>query len=186
MHYHFTSFLFFFSPYKNDPLQYIRPQPKVVTNTASVATPPKLESVKPSSPSKKTPAYRSVSPTRMASPRTEASTSVKPHPLQFVSPQKAKVAAATQGMCSFQAKTIFLSVMTQDSIAAQKKRLKFFLQHQGRRFRYASNRSRNSLSGCHFEVKSQVNSNSPRNSPVTCYYNMPKRSFLFLKRIWSF
>ena len=92
-------FLFFFSPYKNDPLQYIRPQPKVVTNTASVATPPKLESVKPSSPSKKTPAYRSVSPTRMASPRTEASTSVKPHPLQFVSPQKAKVAAATQGMC---------------------------------------------------------------------------------------
>ena len=137
MHYDFTSF-FFFSPYKNDPLQYIRPQPKVVTNTASVATPPKLESVKPSSPSKKTPAYRSVSPTRMASPRTEASTSVKPHPLQFVSPQKAKVAAATQGMCSFQAKTIFLSVMTQDSIAAQKKRPKFFLQHQGRRLIYAS------------------------------------------------
>ena len=149
MHYDFTSF-FFFSPYKNDPLQYIRPQPKV---TASVATPPKQESVK-TSPSKRTPAYRSVSPTRMASPRMEPSTSVKPHPLQFVSPQKAKVAAATQGLCSFQAKTIFLSVMTQDSIAAQKKRLKFFLQHQGRRFRYASKRSRNSLSGCHFEVKS--------------------------------
>ena len=81
------------SPYKNDPLQYIRPQPKV---TASVATPPKQESVK-TSPSKRTPAYRSVSPTRMASPRMEASTSVKPHPLQFISPQKAKVAAATQG-----------------------------------------------------------------------------------------
>ena len=126
MHYDFTIFFIFFSPFKNDPLQYIRPQPKVVTNPASVATPPKLESLKPSSPSKKTPAYRSVSPTRMASPRTEASTSVKPHPLQFVSPQKAKVAAATQGLCSFQAKTIFLSVMTQDSIAAQKKDLSSF------------------------------------------------------------
>ena len=152
MHYDFTRF--FFSPYKNDPLQYIRPQPKVVTNTASVATPPKLESVKPSSPSKKTPAYRSVSPTRMASPRTEASTSVKPHPLQFVSPQKAKVAAATQGMCSFQAKTIFLSVMTQDSIAAQKKDLSSFCNIKAEDLYMLQKRSRNSLSGCHFEVKS--------------------------------
>ena len=44
----------------------------------------------------------------------------------LATPQKAKVAAATQGMCSFQAKTIFLSVMTQDSIAAQKKDLSSF------------------------------------------------------------
>ena len=71
------------SPYKNDPMQYIRPQPKTIVTTA---TPPK-----PKSPTKKAPAYRSVSPTRMASPRTEASASVKPHPLQFISPQKANV-----------------------------------------------------------------------------------------------
>ena len=121
------------SPYKNDPLQYIRPQPKVTT--ASVATPPKQESVK-TSPSKRTPAYRSVSPTRMASPRMEASTSVKPHPLQFVSPQKAKVAAATQGMRSFKTNYISLCFIKGPSI---------FL----------------CSSGCHFEVKSQVNYTGP-------------------------
>ena len=105
------------SPYKNDPMQYIRPQQKLAVATPPKSNPtkssptkdpmqyirpqPKLPAASPpksypskSSPTKKPPAYRSVSPTRMASPRTEPSNSVKPHPLQFVSPQKANATPA--------------------------------------------------------------------------------------------
>ncbi len=72
------------SPYKPDPLQYIRPQQHTPTQS----------SIPSSSPKKavKAPAYRSASPTRMNSPQPRPPSPYKPHPLQFVSPQKAKEA----------------------------------------------------------------------------------------------
>jgi hypothetical protein len=72
------------SPYKPDPLQYIRPQQQ---KTASAAS-PRNTPTKPNTP-KKPAAYRSVSPTRMASPLQRPTSPFKPHPLQFISPQKA-------------------------------------------------------------------------------------------------
>lgn len=70
------------SPYKADPMQFIRPQQK----SNGTATPPTAKSPTKTS---KTAAYRSVSPTRMASPVQRPPSPYKPHPLQFISPQKA-------------------------------------------------------------------------------------------------
>ena len=67
------------SPYRPDPMQYIRPQKN--------ATPTAPPTAKQPSPTKTK--YRSVSPTRMASPQQRPPSPFKPHPLQFVSPQKA-------------------------------------------------------------------------------------------------
>ncbi len=71
------------SPFRPDPMQYIRPQK---SNPSASTTP----TAKQSSPIK-TAKYRSVSPTRMASPQQRPPSPFKPHPLQFVSPQKANL-----------------------------------------------------------------------------------------------
>lgn len=70
------------TPSSPDPMQFIRPATK-----ANISTPPAAKS-----PVKKIPAYRSVSPTRMASPQQRPPSPFKPHPLQFVSPQKVHAA----------------------------------------------------------------------------------------------
>ena len=72
------------SPYKHNPHQFICPQkgsPSVTSGEKSW----KHAASRSQSP-QKTPAYRSVSPTRMLDPKP--SSPFKPHPLQFISPQK--------------------------------------------------------------------------------------------------
>jgi len=76
------------SPYRPDPMQFIKPAQKSTTATPPASNTPTKSSVT------KVPAYRSVSPTRMASPVQRPPSPYKPHPLQFVSPKKINQAPA--------------------------------------------------------------------------------------------
>ena len=79
------------SPYKRNPHQFICPQkssPACMTPSASSVEKPMKNTACRSQSPQKTPAYRSVSPTRMLDPKPNSP--FKPHPLQFISPQKNK------------------------------------------------------------------------------------------------